>query len=48
MAVMCQGMARAVAVKDTCSAAGGEIRIAISQQFDYFSNIVEVTRACGK
>jgi DNA-binding beta-propeller fold protein YncE len=46
MAVMCQGLVRSVAVRDTCAASGGEVRIAIGQQFDHFMNIMEVTRAC--
>ena len=46
LSVLCAGSIRAVAVEDRCAASSGDIRIAISQSFVYYSNIIEVTKPC--
>jgi hypothetical protein len=47
MSVICQGDVRSVAIRDTCPATDGLVRIAIGQSFDNFVNIVEVQKPCG-
>lgn len=47
LSIMCQGIPRSVTISDTCPAAGGDTRIAISQGVDSYSNIVEIVKPCG-
>ena len=47
LAIICQGQPRSVTVKDTCQADQGETRIAISQDFFKFMNIIEIIKPCN-
>ena len=46
LSLICQGFLRSIIVKDTCPASDGETRIAISQSFDAYANIMEMVKPC--
>ena len=47
LAVICQGTPQTIVVKDSCPAPGGATRVAFSQMFNGFANIVEIVNPCG-
>ncbi len=47
MSLLCNGRPRALAIKDTCPRAGGSTRIAFSQMFDKYVNVIEVVKPCA-
>ena len=48
LAIICQGIMQTITVQDNCPADNGQTRIAISQSFDDYANIVEVIQPCAK
>ena len=46
LSIICEGRPRSVIVKDSCPGEHGETRIAISQDFYKYMNIVEIIKPC--
>ena len=47
LAIICAGSVRNVVVSDSCPGKDGQTRIAFSQTFDDYANVVEVTKPCA-
>ena len=48
LSVICQGLPQAVTIKDNCPMPGGYTRIAFSQMFNGFANVIEIIHPCAQ